>query len=390
MMSGHSDTPIRVRSCFDQVGIIMNKRCEQSVGSYSCVCRTTSRRLALIKRDLVSLLREIGSWADRFQWRSHLDGAVMEIPIGGDSPWATLGEFVGFLKSLFDEKELVDAKVAWLHGGSTEAVTFAMLFDAVPLLECVEEGASPIEQILRERRIETWFQPIFERSNHRIWGYECLARGRDSEGEIVPPIDMIRWCEQENLLFMFDRVCRETHLTNAGRADVPHDATFLINFLPTAIYDPNYCLRTSMAAARNAGLDPSRVIFEVVESHAVAERDHLRRTLDYYRSHGFRVALDDVSAGFSGLSMLADLEPDIIKIDRALVVRSVESDAHRHVCIALKEIAHKSDKLVLAEGIDSEAQLACMRDIGVDLFQGFLLARPDPVPAHSCAISSST
>jgi EAL domain-containing protein (putative c-di-GMP-specific phosphodiesterase class I) len=171
---------------------------------------------------------------------------------------------------------------------------------------------------------------------------------------------------------------------------VPEQCQFLINFLPTAIYRPDFCLATTVRAARESGIAPERITFEVVESERVVDHDHLRGILAHYRAKGFGVALDDVGSGFSGLSLLADLSPDLIKIDRGLVTKAVESPAHRGICASLVGLGRSNNHLVLAEGVETEAEWAVMEELGVDLLQGYLFGRPSPVPAlHSLVEASS-
>ncbi|MDB5324720.1 MAG: yjcC 1, partial [Phycisphaerales bacterium] len=159
------------------------------------------------------------------------------------------------------------------------------------------------------------------------------------------------------------------------------DSMLLINFMPTAIYKPEFCLQTTMAAAKQADIDPSRIIFEVVEQYEVPDRDHLANILNYYRDHGYRVALDDLGSGYAGLSLLADLDPDLIKIDRELVSRSVKSPTHRAIVDALVRIGRDTDKTVLAEGVETADEMRLMTHLGVDLLQGFYLGKPAAVPA---------
>ena len=184
---------------------------------------------------------------------------------------------------------------------------------------------------------------------------------------------------------MFDRVCRELHIGRAGRSGAGAEHLFLINFLPSVIYEPAFCLRTTVQALEGTGLQPGQIVFEVVETEGIEDHAHLRDILRYYRDHGFRVALDDLSSGYSGLSLMADLDPDLIKIDRGVVARSVDSAAHGEVCRAIVGLARSRGRRVLAEGVETTAQRDFMRALGVDLMQGFLFGRPAPTLAAAPA-----
>lgn len=134
-------------------------------------------------------------------------------------------------------------------------------------------------------------------------------------------------------------------------------------------------------------------MFEVTESDQVRDRQHLRGILAFYRSAGFRVALDDVGAGYFGLNLLQDLHPDYMKM-----IRNVQADPFRQSIVThLVALAHENGIRVVAEGIEAEVALAWLRSAGVDYVQGFLIARPGelasalavtlarPVAAHAVA-----
>jgi len=278
----------------------------------------------------------------------------------------------------------------WIDPGRPIASQLRDLAAAQPLAAWAGDAESPLRRILDERRIDTWYQPIFAGKGLHLWGYECLARATDDDGGLISPAELLRWAQHENLLFMFDRVCRERHIENAARVPNAERLNFLINFLPTVIYEPGVCLSTTFAAARKSGLPSKQIIFEVVETEKIDDRDFLRKILDEYRAAGFRVALDDLGSGHAGLTLLGDLSPDLIKIDRELVAKSTESTIHRSICRSIVEIARESDKLVLAEGVETHEEYALFREFKVDLFQGFLFGHPSSVPAREADIASMT
>jgi EAL domain-containing protein (putative c-di-GMP-specific phosphodiesterase class I) len=129
------------------------------------------------------------------------------------------------------------------------------------------------------------------------------------------------------------------------------------------------------------GLKPRDIVFEVIESEHVSDRFHLRGILTFYRQAGFLVALDDVGAGFSGLTLLSELKPDIIKIDMALV-RDIDQDRYKQSIVRhLIGIARETGTTVLAEGIETEAEKAWLIQADVELLQGYLIGKPSPVGA---------
>lgn len=345
-----------------------------------CNCQSGKRSLVLIAAFIAVRYPELNSFCESGPEPIASDDRLL-LSIGGCGKFQSLAEVVSFLRGVLQPDRLAGLRAAWLPAVGSVAEIDAALLAAKPLLGMVEVDSSPLLSMLTERRIETHFQPIFKAHSLDLWGYECLMRGRLADGKLVQPFQLIKWAKQEELVLMLDRVCRETHLLNAGKVDVPPHANLLINFMPTAIYKPEFCLQTTMAAADKSGIEPGRIIFEVVESEVVVDRPHLAHILRYYRENGFRVALDDLGSGYAGLSLLADLSPDLIKIDRELVNKAVTSHIHRAVCNALVRIGHDTGKLVLAEGVETTEESDVMHEAGADLFQGFYFGRPNAVPA---------
>ncbi len=153
-----------------------------------------------------------------------------------------------------------------------------------------------------------------------------------------------------------------------------------INFNPTAIYQPDFCLKTILAAITKADLSPERVVFEVVESDEIHDTDHLLHLLSFYRERGFKVALDDLGAGFSSLNLLTKMRPDFIKLDRELV-RDVDKDPYKATITAnLLAMARTLPVATIAEGIETPGEYAWLKEHGADYLQGFLFARPAQEP----------
>ncbi|MDZ7828310.1 MAG: EAL domain-containing protein [Halofilum sp. (in: g-proteobacteria)] len=346
--------------------------------SHECQCHSADRPLALVFGSLAETREEVGELVERFaaDWSDELATAV--IRVGPGERFAGAGAVNDLLLAVLGPDATRQVRATWLDPGPLEG-QMSRLLRAESIEKLCPGGDSPLAGILERRELETWFQPVLDRDG-ATWGFECLMRARDDNGEPISPAKIFEWAGRENLLFMLDRVARETHIASAHAVDVPGHVRFLINFQPTVIYEPAFCLRTTFEALKETGMAPGRFIFEVVETEQVDDHERLREILDYYRDAGFGVALDDVASGYSGLSLMADLEPDLIKIDRALVARTAESAGHADICASLVQLARRTDKQVLAEGIETDAQHRLMCELGVDLFQGFLFGKPAPEP----------
>jgi EAL domain-containing protein (putative c-di-GMP-specific phosphodiesterase class I) len=354
-----------------------------------CSCQTGNRRLLVFTPDLAESFTELWDFQPGEGWEPIPSLNAIQVDIGPALPWQTTRELVNFLRSVLDEPRLKQLRAAWVEQCVSLSEQLPNALQAQPITDLAPLDASPLTEVLQSRRLDTWFQPVVTASDLRVWGYECLVRGRTAEGETISPKDLFQWAEQEQLTFMLDRVCREMHLRNAGQAGLPDNTRLLINFLPTSIYDPAFCLRTTVKTANEVDLDPGCIVFEVVESEHVPDREHLMSILSYYRQNGFSVALDDVGSGYSGLMMLAELNPDLIKIDREMVRRAPDSRLHRSVCRSLVDLARESGKMALAEGIETAEQKAIMDELGVDLYQGFYFSKPSPEPVDEIALEAT-
>ena len=239
------------------------------------------------------------------------------------------------------------------------------------------EHQPTLELLADESAFYSLFQPIVDLETGRIHSYEALLRASAGDAEVMPGA-MFAAAEAAGRIHVLDRIGREVALRRA--AGWLGGASLFINFIPTSIYRPEVCLRTTMKAAAEAGIDCSQIVFEVVESHAVTDPAHLLSILDYYRASGCRVALDDVGAGYSSLNLLAAIRPDVVKIDRELV-QALPDPAAVAVVRAIVNMSHDLGARVIAECVETEAQAAAARALGADWAQGWLFGRPQPAPA---------
>jgi EAL domain-containing protein (putative c-di-GMP-specific phosphodiesterase class I) len=238
--------------------------------------------------------------------------------------------------------------------------------------------SSELGWILEHGSIKMLFQPIVRVEDLSVYAHEALARGIQSNGNIMNPGLMFDMARVTGMLFNLDRQCRESAIRTAAQHQV--QSNVFINFVPTAIYNPEFCLRDTVRWAQDLNFDPASLVFEVVESEEVTDIEHLKRILDYYKRHGFRVALDDVGSGYASLNKFVQLAPDIIKLDMELVRDIHKVNVKQVVARALAQIGRESGCKVLAEGVETEDEFAWLKQLGVDFVQGFYFAKPAEEP----------
>jgi EAL domain-containing protein (putative c-di-GMP-specific phosphodiesterase class I) len=216
------------------------------------------------------------------------------------------------------------------------------------------------------------FHPIVDLDRGVVWGYEALVRGAQGQpaGQILSQVD-------ESRQYKLDQACRVKAIELAGRLFPRTDETRLsINFMPNAVYEPAACIRTSLETARRVGFDTRRIMFEFTENERMVDTKHVARIIAEYKRLGFITAIDDFGAGHAGLNLLANLQTDLIKIDMEIIRGVTDSAARQAIIAGILVMARALDITIIAEGIETEAELATLRDAGINLFQGFFFAKP--------------
>jgi EAL domain-containing protein (putative c-di-GMP-specific phosphodiesterase class I) len=215
------------------------------------------------------------------------------------------------------------------------------------------------------------FQPIVDLASGRVWGYEALVRGLAGEGAG----SVLSRITPENR-YRFDQACRVKAIELAARLFPDDDTRLSINFMPNAVYDPAACIRTTLLAAGRTGFALDRIMFEFTENEPMVDTKHVEGIIAEYKRRGFITAIDDFGAGFAGLKLLANFQPDLIKIDMDLVRGIDTSPARQAIVAGIMGICRELDIAVLAEGIETQGELTVLRAAGVSLVQGYHLARP--------------
>lgn len=234
--------------------------------------------------------------------------------------------------------------------------------------------------ILQQGRISTFYQPILETKSLEVFGYECLSRGVTESGEYMPPNKMFDAAKSTGMLFNLDRQCREAAIKTSAAKKITRD--IFINFLPTAIYNPEFCLQDTVKWLTQLEFNPSSITFEVVETENITDIDHLKTILDFYKDKGYNTALDDVGSGYSSLNILAELTPDIVKLDMDMI-RDIDTKPMKQAILdGVISISQKCGFKVLAEGIETKAEYEWIKSKDVDYLQGFLFAKPSPEPVR--------
>lgn len=213
------------------------------------------------------------------------------------------------------------------------------------------------------------FQPIVDSSKRAVVAYEALVRGMDGEGA-ASVIARVR----PEQLYRFDQTCRVKAIVTAAALGM--QTRLSINFIPNAVYEPATCIRLTLAAAKICGFAADRLIFEITESERIRDTAHVVGIVKDYQSRGFLTAIDDFGAGYAGLNLLADFQPDIVKLDMGLIRNLDEDHVRRSIISGIVTTCRTLGCELLAEGVETAGEYRALRQMGITLYQGYLFARP--------------
>jgi len=260
------------------------------------------------------------------------------------------------------------------HGrGRSSCYTRGML-DAVAERSQLE---ADMRTAIERNEMHLAYQPVLSLSDDRVIGYEALIRWNHSTLGPIPPVRFIPLAEETGQIvqigaWVLQEACRQA-------AQMPNDVYVAVNVSPVQFRSPLLLSHLTQALARS-GLAAGRLEIELTETAIVEDGAQIARMLTAIRRLGVTVAMDDFGTGYSSLVHLRDFPVDRIKVDRSFVA-TAESDRHSMAVLeGITHIARKLDIAILAEGVETPAQLQLLREIGFDAVQGYLIGRPERLP----------
>jgi EAL domain-containing protein (putative c-di-GMP-specific phosphodiesterase class I)/GGDEF domain-containing protein len=265
------------------------------------------------------------------------------------------------------------------------ALDAAMLMSLRRRNRVEDERAQDLDEIMREGRVETLYQPILDLRDLTLVGHEVFSRG-PAGSPFESAETLFALAERTGRLLDFERVCRAQAFSSARR-HLRAGIKLFINTSAAALLDPELAGEAFAEHARTYGLEPTDVVLEIAERVAVEERAASSAALRDLKRCGFRLAIDDMGAGYASLHSVVEMEPDFTKFDVALVRHIDRSLIKQSLLETLVELSNKIGAQVIAEGIESESELIALRDLGVFLGRGRYLAAPAPLPPAGIAAS---
>jgi EAL domain-containing protein (putative c-di-GMP-specific phosphodiesterase class I) len=224
-------------------------------------------------------------------------------------------------------------------------------------------------------QLKSTFQPIYDLSKNRTFGFEALLRAEDSKSVAITPLKAFEQAEIAGQLIKFDRVCRTLHTLNFLNLPLSRGRLFL-NVHPQLLVTVNSHGKVFERVLQNHALPTSGVVIEIPEN-AIQQEGLLEYAIKNYRERGYKIAIDNFGRDHSNLERLWRLSPDFVKFHGS-VIRQAETDSRlQKVLPKLIDIVQDLGGIAIVEGVESESQLELAKASGAALAQGYGLGHPN-------------
>jgi len=236
-----------------------------------------------------------------------------------------------------------------------------------------------LDKVLADEQISCVYQPVVNLDDYSVLGYEVLARG-PIQSQLHRPDVLFDVARDQGRVEELDRVCRV--MAARGGATLPNETLRFINTEPVNLF---FRSRSDLFVQEFVEATPeplrAKTVMEITEKSIIDDFTHFREVVTQLRERGFRIAIDDAGAGYSGLQTMVEIEPDFIKLDISLI-RNVDTSVVKQKLIrTLRDFCVDAGIILIAEGIETEEQLAALKELKIPYGQGYLFAYPgSPYP----------
>lgn len=230
-------------------------------------------------------------------------------------------------------------------------------------------------EALRDDRVMSYFQPIIG-EKQKIFGYESFVRARALDGSVIGGDKIIKASKALNIEHMIDRHLQVQTVQTFAGSDC--SGFLFVNFFPGFIHRPAVYMEGLSEAAKMFGIVPKQLVLEFTRSETSRDMKHLKSVCDYARLQGYSIALDDIITVESAKKLVSEIRPDFVKLDTQ-ALGELGDAATRNVALKIIELVHAIGSTVIAEGVETESAYEQLKNLGVDLFQGYYFSAPAPI-----------
>ncbi len=213
------------------------------------------------------------------------------------------------------------------------------------------------------------FQPIVDATTREVIAFEALVRGPGGElsADVFAKVP-------KKKLYRFDQACRLKAIYLAKRLNLKTKLN--VNLFPNAIYSTTMNIQATLKASREYGFPIEDIVFEVSEAEKLMDYARIVQVLKSYQDFGFQTAVDDFGTGYSGLKLLAEYQPNYIKLDRNLIADIHDNPVKQTIVLGMGQICKQLSIEMMAEGVEKAEEYSWLREAGINIFQGFYFGRP--------------
>jgi EAL domain-containing protein (putative c-di-GMP-specific phosphodiesterase class I) len=218
------------------------------------------------------------------------------------------------------------------------------------------------------------FQPIFSVAHRKAVGYEGLVRAHDVSGQPVSPLELFKTPTSNKQHLELDRTCRLMHARNFS-AQQEHESWLFLNLNSQCLVSERPDAGFMRNLMQQTQLSARRIVIEILESE-IDDKVYLNQLIEHFRELGCLIAIDDFGAGHSNFDRIWEFQPDIVKVDRALVKQAANSAKAQRILTGIVSLIHEVGSLAVVEGIETEQEALVAIDSHADMLQGFYFAEP--------------
>ena len=237
---------------------------------------------------------------------------------------------------------------------------------------------STLVNIIQQQQLTAFFQPIYSTNSSDVYGYEALIRG-PSDSPLHNPQALFDAALEFGVLSELELVCRKISIARFVALSLK--GKLFLNVSPMVFLQEDHPQGATLSYLAEHQLRPDQVVIELSEKYPIESPVLLQRALMHYRDLGFQIAVDDLGAGYAGLKLWSEVNPDFVKIDRYFINQCHQDPIKREFIKSIIQLGRSINAEVIAEGIETEDEFEQLQELGMSLYQGFLFARPKPFPA---------
>lgn len=236
--------------------------------------------------------------------------------------------------------------------------------------------------IFEDNNLTTYFQPIVNLKTRSIFSFEALTRGPENSA-LFSPANLFGLAVEHDCLLEMDMLARNQSVRSYAAARDAHqdEAKLFINISVGTLVNEKHQSGMTLACLKKHQVDISQVVIEITELQPVEDSRLFLKAIQHYREMGFKVAIDDLGSGYNGLKLWSEVKPDFVKIDKHFIA-NLDKQADKYCFMeTIMTLAKSLGTKIIAEGVETEAELSMLEKLGVDYVQGFLLKKPSPSAA---------